>query len=317
MRFKAGWWFVVPDLNLGSVKGWKALPYLALLLNALVWGTSWWPLRELQAEGLHPLWASAATYVLGTIFVLSVKPRVWAEFCKHRPLWVLAFAAGSTMVGFNWGVSIAEVIRVVLLFYLMPIWAVLLARLVLGEQITGKGLVRVAMAWLGAMLVLSPPGQLGFPMPQVLGEWLGLMGGVFFALNNIMLKQQSGRTGEARVFAMFVGGALVPAGAALVLALLFGQADPVVPWPLIPTGYGMAILLGFAIFLLTANYALQLGASRLPANVTAVVMLSEVVFATLSAIWLTDETLTWQTGIGGGLIVLAAGLSALEDNGSH
>lgn len=317
MRFKAGWWFAVPDLKTEQVAEWKALPYLALMLNALVWGTSWWPLRELQADGLHPLWASAATYVLGTVFVLALRPAVWAEFCKHKPLWVLAFAAGSTMVGFNWGVSIAEVIRVVLLFYLMPIWAVLLARLVLGEKITPKGLMRVALAWLGAMLVLSPPGQLGFPMPQVLGEWLGLMGGAFFALNNIMLKQQADRSGEARVFAMFVGGVLVPAGIALLLALLFGQSDPVVPWPVLPSAYGLLVLLGFAICLLTANYALQFGASKLPANVTAVVMLSEVVFATLSAIWLTDETLTLQTGVGGGLIVLAAGLSALEDNGAH
>lgn len=294
-----------------------AWPYLALMLNALVWGTSWWPLRELQTEGLHPLWASAATYVLGTVFVLALRPAVWSEFCSHKPLWILALAAGSTMVGFNWGVSIAEVIRVVLLFYLMPIWAVLLARLVLGEQITSKGLLRVGLAWLGAMLVLSPPGQVGFPMPQVLGEWLGLMGGAFFALNNIMLKQQAGRSGEARVFAMFLGGVLVPAGVALLLAMLFGQSDPLVPWPQIPTGHGMAVLLGFAIFLLSANYALQFGASRLPANVTAVVMLSEVVFATLSAIWLTDETLTLQTGVGGGLIVLAAALSALEDHSAH
>lgn len=307
----------MPDLKPEQVAGWKALPYLALLVNALVWGTSWWPLRELQEGGLHPLWASAATYVLGTVFVLSLRPAVWAEFCRHKPLWVLALAAGSTMVGFNWGVSIAEVIRVVLLFYLMPIWAVLLARLVLGEKMTGKGLMRVALAWLGAMLVLSPPGKLGFPMPQVLGEWLGLMGGAFFALNNIMLKQQADRSGEARVFAMFVGGVLVPAGVALMLAVLFGQSDPVVPWPSMPTGYGLMVLLGFAIFLLSANYALQFGASKLPANVTAVVMLSEVVFATLSAIWLTDETLTLQTAVGGGLIVFAAGLSALEDSGAH
>ena len=90
-----------------------ALPYLALVLNAMVWGVSWWPLRELQGEGLHPLWSSAATYLLGALVMLCFIPKVWAEFVQHRPLWLLALAAGTTMVGFNWGVSIGEVIRVV------------------------------------------------------------------------------------------------------------------------------------------------------------------------------------------------------------
>jgi hypothetical protein len=31
------------------------LPVLALTLNAFVWGTSWWPFRQLEARGLHPL----------------------------------------------------------------------------------------------------------------------------------------------------------------------------------------------------------------------------------------------------------------------
>lgn len=181
------------------------LPYLALVLNALVWGVSWWPLRELQGEGLHPLWSSALTYLLGAVVMLCAMPKVLAEFIQHKPLWLLALAAGTTMVGFNWGVSIGEVIRVVLLFYLMPIWSVLLARVVLHERISLKALLRVALAFGGAVLVLSPNGALSYPVPSNMAEWLGLMGGAAFALNNIMLRHQSKRTSQARLFAMFVG----------------------------------------------------------------------------------------------------------------
>ena len=38
-------------------------------------------------------------------------------------------AAGTTNATFNWAVTLGDVVRVVLLFYLMPLWAVLLARL--------------------------------------------------------------------------------------------------------------------------------------------------------------------------------------------
>lgn len=297
--------------------GKRALPHLALVLNALVWGLSWWPLRELQAEGLHPLWSSSATYLLGAVVLLCAMPQVLAEFLKHKPLWLLALAAGTTMVGFNWGVSIGEVIRVVLLFYLMPIWSVLLARVVLKEAISLRAVLRVGLALAGAVLVLSPEGALGFPVPSNMAEWLGLMGGAAFALNNIMLRHQAERTAQARLFAMFVGGVVAPTAVAIALAAVLGEGNTVVQWPVVPGSYGLFVLLAFAVTLLVANYGLQYGASRLPANVTSVVMLSEVVFATLSAIVLTDEVLTLQVGIGGVMILLAAGLSALDDKSAH
>ncbi|BET27414.1 EamA-like transporter family protein [Limnobacter thiooxidans] len=297
--------------------GKRALPHLALVLNALVWGLSWWPLRELQAEGLHPLWSSSATYLLGAIVLLCAMPQVLAEFLKYKPLWLLALAAGTTMVGFNWGVSIGEVIRVVLLFYLMPIWSVLLARVVLNEAITLSAMLRVGLAFAGAVLVLSPEGALGFPVPSNMAEWLGLMGGAAFALNNILLRHQAERSAQARLFAMFVGGVVAPTAVAIVVAAWLGEGNSIVQWPVVPGSYGVFVLLAFAVTLLLANYGLQYGASRLPANVTSVVMLSEVVFATLSAIVLTDEVLTLQVGVGGSMILVAAALSALNSNSAH
>lgn len=288
------------------------LPLLALVLNAFVWGVSWWPLRELQAQGLHPLWSSGLTYLLGASLMLAFNPSVWAVFVANRSQWVLAAAAGFTMVGFNWGVAIADVIRVVLLFYLMPVWAVLLARLVLKEPIGVGAMGRVALALIGAVLVLSPDGQIGLPVPSNLGEALGLMGGIAFALNNIMLRHQAELTAQDRLFGMFAGGVVVPTVVALGLALLLGGDGQLIQWPSMPAPSGLILLPAFALLLLVANYGLQFGASRLPANITAVVMLSEVVFATLSAIALTDERLTMQVALGGALILLAAGLSALQ-----
>ncbi|MDX1669794.1 MAG: DMT family transporter [Limnobacter sp.] len=287
----------------------RSLPYLALILNALVWGTSWWPLREMQSDGLHPLWASAGTYLLGSVVIIALQPGVLKEFITHRPLWLLALAAGATMCGFNWGVTIAEVIRVVLLFYLMPIWALLFARFILNEPLSWQSVGRVVMALVGAILVLSPEGEIGLPRPSNLGEWLGLFGGACFALNNVMLRHQQARSEQARLFAMFVGGIFIPVLLALFLDSI---GSNLVPLPTGISGYGLVVLLVFSGLLVAANYGLQYGAARLSASVTAVVMLSEVVFATLSAILLTEETLTWQTGGGGALILAAAALSALD-----
>jgi drug/metabolite transporter (DMT)-like permease len=62
---------------------------------------------------------------------------------------------------------------------------------------------------------------------------------------------------------------------------------------------------------LVGNLGLQYGASRLPAQTTAVVMLSEVVFASGSAILFGTETLTVFAVLGGLLIIGSAFLGSL------
>jgi len=73
----------------------------------------------------------------------------------------------------------------------------------------------------------------------------------------------------------------------------------------------VVIALCTALAFMTSNLAYQYGAARLPANVTAVVMLTEVVFASVSSVLIAGETLTSEKLLGGGLIVAAALLAAL------
>ena len=112
------------------------LAVLALVLNALVWGISWWPLRGLQAKGLHPLWSTVMIYLVAAIGVWVWKPQAWRGVLQHRGLLLLLVASGLTNVGFNWAVTVGDVVRVVLLFYLMPAWSVLIAWLLLNEKPT-------------------------------------------------------------------------------------------------------------------------------------------------------------------------------------
>jgi drug/metabolite transporter (DMT)-like permease len=280
------------------------LPVAALMVNALTWGVSWWPLRQLEGAGLHPLWATVLIYTLAVALIAALRPAAIAHLAKTPVLWVLVLAAGTTNATFNWAVTIGDVVRVVLLFYLMPLWAVLLARLLLNERLTPLALARVAMALAGAAVVLWPADG-GFPVPQGLPDWLGLIGGFSFALNNVMLRREAHQPEAARALAMFFGGASVAGVLAVVLS-----AQGSVPLPPAPAVGWMAGALALAVVFLGGNLALQYGASRLPANVTAVVMLTEVLFASVSAVLLGAGTVTPTLAIGGGLILGAALLSA-------
>ena len=279
-------------------------PVLCLVFNACVWGLAWWPLRRLQELGLHPLWTTVLVFAFAVAVILALRPGALRQVLRTPALWVLVLASGTTNAAFNWAMVIGDVVRVVLLFYVMPLWAVLLARLVLGEALTRAAALRVALALAGAAIVLWPEDG-GWPLPATLADALGLVGGFSFALNNVMLRREAARPEEGRALAMFGGGAIVAGALATSLAV---QGS--VPWlPAAQPGW-IAAVLALALLFLASNLALQFGAARLPANVTAVVMLTEVVFAAGSAHLLGGGAFTPSLWIGGALIVAAALLAA-------
>ncbi len=292
---------------MGAARHATALAAAALTFNAFTWGVSWWPFRQLQAQGLHALWATALIYGAAVAVLTLARPRAWGELLRTPSLWVLVLASGTTNAAFNWAVTLGDVVRVVLLFYLMPLWAVLLARLLLGESLTLRAGLRVALALAGAATVLWPADGGGWPVPRSVAEWLAVLGGFSFALNNVMLRREAHRSEAARALAMFSGGSLV---AGVLAAVLVAQGS--VPAPPAPAWAWVAGASALACWFLVANLALQYGAARLPANATAVVMVSEVFFASASAVVLGAGTLDARLLAGGSLIVVASLLAARD-----
>jgi drug/metabolite transporter (DMT)-like permease len=281
------------------------LATLALTFNAFTWGVSWWPFRWLQERGLHALWATVLIYAVAVVLISVWRPQSWGQLLRTPSLWWLVLAAGATNAAFNTAVTIGDVVRVVLLFYIMPLWAVLLARVLLGERLTLLAAVRVVLALSGAAIVLWPTDGSAWPVPTSTGEVLALAGGFTFALNNVMLRREAHQPQSARALAMFAGGA----GVSLLAAVWLGVAGTV-PWPPAPAAGWVSGMLGLAMVFLLSNLALQYGSARLPANATAVVMVSEVLFAAVSAVALGAGLVTWPLAIGGTLILSASLMAA-------
>ena len=292
---------------------------LALVANAFVWGTSWWPLRHLQGEGLHPLWTTAIVFTLASLAIAAVRPRAVGQLVRTPALWLLLVAAGITNATFNWAIVVGDVVRVVLLFSLMPIWTVVFARLVLGERLDRASALRIALGAAGAAIVLWPSGSgsaggdwtANLPLPVTLADWLGLIGGASFAFNNVMLRREADRPEEGRALAMFVGGAIV----AGLFAVVLSGSGRIAPVPEV-AGSWLVWTAALTLAFVASNLALQYGAARLPAHRTAVVMLTEVVFASASALAFGAGTMSGRLALGGAFIVAGALLAALAPDTS-
>lgn len=187
----------------------------------------------------------------------------------------------------------------------MPAWSVLLAWGLLGERPTLRALARLLLALAGVAIVLKTPDA-AWPPPASLPDWLALMGGLAFALTNVLLRRLKDTADEARMLAMFAGGALLAAAAAVLgqsLGLAYGTPTPAAGW--------LLLVLATSVAFLFANLGLQYGAARLPAATTALIMLTEVVFASVSSVLTGAAELQARTLIGGALILLAAAWAAL------
>jgi drug/metabolite transporter (DMT)-like permease len=287
----------------------SALPYLCLLFNAMVWGLAWWPFQTMHAHGVAAPWATSMIYGLLTLLTVVLVRGSWRSFVSHRVLWLLALSAGLTNVSFNMAASVGDVVRVILLFYLMPAWTVLLAWRFLGERPSTAGLLRLVLAFGGMALVILPQGASVQSLTAGIGvpECLAVLGGFGFACTNVILRRSFHTPSMARVLAMFVGCMAVG-----LITASTGYALGYFPPIPSPDGVWVTCALAMAVLVAAGSWALQFGAARVPTGTTSLILLSEVLFASGSA-WLLGATaLTPRMLLGGVLIVTGALLAVLQ-----
>ena len=267
----------------------------ALLTGALVWGLIWYPYRILRDAGIGGVSSTTLTYTTAFALALLVW-RPWPTRPAHPWLMVgLAFAAGGCNLGYVMATLTGEVMRVLLLFYLAPLWTVLLAWLLLGERLNRFGAFVVFLSLAGAATMLWRP-ETGLPLPRDLADWYGLGAGFCFALFNVLSRRARDLPVSQRILVSLLG--VVVLGALLGGLELPGAASvPVAAW-------GLLLLTGALI--LVINVVVQYGLAHTPANQAIVIMLSEVGFAAVSSWLLAGELLGLREWVGGAMIIAAS-----------
>lgn len=143
-------------------------------------------MRALEDAGFAGLWA---TFVISATPLLLIAPIIlsrWKAFARGSLRFHLCgMLMGLAMALYASAFLYTEVIRAMLLFYLMPIWGFLLARVVAGEIITPVRWLSMAFG-LGGMLVIFGIDT-GIPLPRNLGDWMALSSGFVWAVTSLML----------------------------------------------------------------------------------------------------------------------------------
>jgi len=284
----------------------KTAAVFSLLTGALVWGIIWYPYRVLRDAGIDGVFATTLTYTVAALIGFVC---LRTSLQRLRPSWslaALALAAALCNLGYVLATLSGEVVRVLLLFYLAPLWTVLLSRVLLKEKLNRFGAFVVTLSLAGAATILWRPGT-AFPVPHDAADWLGLGAGFSFALFNVLSRYTESINIETKSLVSFVGVVVVG-------ACLLGTGVGSVQWSASPAMWVLVGILG--VVLMLANLIVQYGLARVSSNRAIVIMLSEVGFAALSSWLLADETIGLREWAGGAMIVAASVFSAkMESTG--
>jgi len=280
----------------------KPAAITSLLIGATVWGLIWYPYRLLQHEGFSGALAVTSSYliclVLGAVLLRRAIPGLGDIYRRGQigMLLLVGITSGGCNLGYVLATMHGEVMRVLLLFYLAPLWTVLLSRLLLGEQLRSAGAAVIAMSLAGATTMLWRP-DLGLPWPENGAEWLGVAAGFLFALSNVLIRKTSELSIEIKCLSVFAGVVLAGLMAApFELSAINPMTMSAKPW---------VILVFIGITLLFTNLVVQYGLTHTPANQAIVVFLFELVVAAVSSSLLAMETMSAKEWVGGALIVAA------------
>ena len=279
----------------------RLLPVISLLFTATLWGVVWYPLRLLEGQGLAGLWSALISYGIILCLFLWVLVRDRQSLAANSvPLLLMGLSAGWCNVAFIMAVLDGNVVRVLLLFYLSPFWAVCLGWLMLGERLDRKSMLVFAVAVTGAVIMLWNE-EVGVPWPRDHADWLAVSSGFAFALSNVFVRRTQNAGVLLKSTASWTGVVVV----AIVWILLSHTGIPAVSGGVLLAAVALG-LFGFLVMTLTVLY----GVTHMPVHRSAVILLFELVVGAVSAQLLTDEVVLYREWLGGFMIVTAAYMAA-------
>ena len=281
----------------------KQLPVMVLMGASMLWGLSWLPLKGINAmgiEGISLIFASYGILSLALTPWLLGQMKTWKE--HKKALFLIALLGGGASLCFTYALINGEVIRVMVLFYLLPLWGVLGGRFFLKEEIDRWRWLGVGLALAGAFLILGGFDALGGAPSWI--DLIALLSGLLFSLNNLVFRAAQEVSVSSKIGVMFYGCF------ALAALLLFGGVEEF-PSDLSTSAWS-ALLFYALVWLLAANAGSQWSVTHMEAGRSSIIIILELITAVLSATLIAGESMSAAEYLGGALIVSAALIEALR-----
>lgn len=277
------------------------LALASLLTGSVIWGFTWLPLKFFAAAGLDGHAVSLTAYVLVALVSL---PFIWRERSDWRGethwLIVIGLCFGVANVGLTIALMSGSVVRVMLLFFLLPVWGALGGALFLGETLDRRRVMAVMLSLAGVFVIVG--GLRVLDDPPSVADLAALLAGICYTAAGIANRKAQRIPIASRTLSSFVGCAVL----AIAGLSVSSPAIPDLPMRV------WLLLAGFSfVWLLGAGLLTTYGVTHVQASRAAVFQMVELLVAVVSAVLIGGERLTVGDYVGGALILAATLIEAL------
>ena len=272
------------------------LAVIVLSISSIGWGLTWLPIKALNGMGLDSMHLIFIAFASGAILLSP-----WLY--RQRSLWIgsmgfmlmIALAGGFANAAFQTAIFHGEVIRVMMLFYLLPLWSVLGGRIFLKEKIDSIRITAVVLCLSGAFLILDVWHTSWQDINWI--DLLAIGSGMGLAATNILFRFTQSIPVMSKVSSMFIG-CTVLIGISLTA---FPTSTTMADDGAIP----LAIIYG-AFWLTLISFGTQWGVTQMDAGRSSIIIVLELLAAVVSAALLTNAELSFYEIMGGLMVLIAA-----------
>jgi drug/metabolite transporter (DMT)-like permease len=270
-------------------------------LLGVLWGLNW-PAVRIALREIPPWGLRATGLLLGGLLLAAIAAASGRSLAVRREHWLRLVGAGAlTIAAFNVLLAFAQLAaatsRAAIVTFTMPVWTVLLARIVLGERLERRRI-------LGLGLGIAGLTALGWPLLRAgqlsIGLLYALAGGVCWAAGTVLTKRFPVDAPPLAIAAwqLMIGGLCAGAGMLAFEGL---------PWPR-PLARATVLALGYHVLLAQAlAYCLWFEiVARTSAGIATLGTLMVPAVGVLGAMLLLGERPTPADGLGLVLVVAAA-----------
>ncbi len=271
------------------------IPILSLLASGVVWGFTWLPLKYFASLGLDGHAIAITAYGLVSLIAL---PLIWRERAQWRNelCWLLLIGLFFGLANFtlNQALMTGSVVRVMLLFFLLPAWGVIGGRLFLKETLGWRRMLAVVLCLAGVFTLVGGVDALREPLS--IADGAALLAGVVYTLGGISNRVAREIPIASRTLAAFVGCAAIGMSGLLV---------HVPSVPAIAISDWVLLMLFASVWIMGGTLLTTYGVTHVAASRAGVVLVIELVVAIVSAVLIGGETLSLAEYVGSGLIIAA------------
>jgi len=269
---------------------------LVLIISSAGWGITWLPIKLINEMGLDSMHLILIAFLSGAIVSLPWLFRQYALWKSSLGfMLMIGIAGGFANSAFQTAIVHGDVIRVMILFYMLPVWSVIGGRIFLQEKIDSFRLSAVVLCLAGAAIILDVWNTSWQGISWI--DLLAIGSGLGLAATNILFRFTQTIPLMSKISVTFIGCAVIVASFLAVSStsaeLPSNQAIP------------MAMLYG-AIWIMLITIGTQWAVTKMEAGRSSIILVMELVVAVVSAAIISNAQLGMNELIGGAMVIGAA-----------